>query len=283
MALQFKPLARGKDWDIEWLLRNGQESICFTFNNSTFIDSAALDAIRQHRAWHFYCSELWSGADLSVFAPVADIVEKIALPARKTVPIIGLDSLINLREINISGHVDAIDFTKFANLRSLMVNEQCRGGNWPLCASLDTLSVNVTLPNLTKLAALKNLRVLSCGRGLKSFQGISGLPSLTELRIAGTHLNSLETLGNLPNLEFLLLNLMPKLQTLKGIEGLTALTTLDVTQCGSLRDVTSISTLTTLKKLELYFCPHIKTLVNIKLPADCKIDFQPNGKVSDGF
>jgi hypothetical protein len=283
MDYDFKTLASGKNWIIEWNRIRGKESVSLTFRNDTILDSTVLDAIRKHKAWHLYCSERWAGGDLSVFRPVADIVEKISLPAEKSTRIKGLDCLVNLKTMSISGDLSEVDFTKLTRLRSLTVNEECKDGNWHLCKSLDHLLINVPTLNLRKLKALKNLRSLSCGRGLKSLDGIADLPALKELRIGPSHLLSLQSLGHLPNLRLLLVNLLPKLESLNGIEGLPTLEELDVTQCGGLRDVSAISALTKLKMLTLQFCPQIKSLNGIKTPATCNVDFLPNGRVADGF
>lgn len=283
MDYDFKTLARGKDWVVQWKQLQGEESVSLTFDNDTVLDATVMAAVRKHRAWHLFCRQCWSGDDLSVFKPVADIVEKLSLSSEKSTKIVGLDCLVNLKEIGISGDVSQVDFTKFTSLRSLTVSEKCKGGNWHLCESLDFLLLDVRTPNLKKLKALRNLRSLSCGRGLKSLEGIADLPALRELRIGACHLPSLESLGCLPKLQLLLVNLNPKLENLKGIEGLPNLETLDVSQCGALRDVSAISSLKKLKFLELAFCPHITSLDGISLPENCEVDFVPNGKVSDGF
>jgi hypothetical protein len=282
MRDQYENLSSGRIW-IQRTRIQGKESVTFRFDNDTVLDSDAMDAIRKHGAWHLYCSELWRGGDLSVFKPVADIVRKLSLPAEKSTKIIGLNCLINLEATSASGDVSGVDYTKLTKLKSLNVNQNSKGGNWHLCESLEHLLVDVPVANLKKLKALKNLRSLSCGRGLKSFEGIADLPALRELRVGGSHLPSVESLGHLPELRLLLLNLMPKLESLKGIESLPNLEELDVTQCGGLRDVSAVSALKKLKRLELAFCPHIKPLDGIKLPPDCKVDFVPKGKVGDGF
>lgn len=283
MDYEFKTLASGKNWMVEWKRIRDKESVSLTFGNDSVLDATVLDAIRKHRAWHLYCGEIWGGGDLSVFKPVADIVEKISLPAEKSTRIKGLDWLVNLKTMSISGDVSEVDFRKFAKLHSLTVNMGCKDGNWHLCESLDHLLIDVPTSNLKKLKVLTNLRSLSVGRGLKSLEGIADLPALKELRIGPSPLASLESLGHLPNLRLLLVNLLAKLQSLKGIEGLTGLEELDVTQCGGLRDVSSISALTGLKLLTLHFCPHIKLLNGVKLPGNCKVDFLPDGRVGDGF
>jgi len=261
----------------------GVESVSLTFGNDTVLDSAVMDAIRVHEAWHLYCQSIWAGGDLSVFKPVADIVKKISLPAEKATKIVGLNCFANLETMSVSGDLAEVDFTRLTKLKSLSINENSKGGNWHLCEWLNHLMISVNMPNLKKLKALKYLRSLSSTRALKSFEGIADLPALRELRVGGCHLPTVEGLGRLPNLRLLLLNLMPKLESLKGIEGLPILEELDVTQCGGLREVSAISTLKKLKKLELAFCPHIKSLEGIKLPPDCKVDFVPKGKVGDAF
>lgn len=260
----------------------------FIFNNDTVLDSTKLAEIQENvlgrdLSWSLYCDSWWSGGDLSVFKPVAEHVKKISLPCEKKIKVIGLDCLVNLVQMSVSGDVSEVDFTKFTQLRLLSVNEGCAHGNWHLCESLNHLLIDVPTANLKKLKALKNLWSLSVGRGLKSFEGIADLLALRELRVGGCHLPSVETLGRLPELQLLLLNLMPKLTSLKGIEGLSNLEDLSVTQCGGLRDVSAISVVTKLKKLELNCCPHIKSLDGIKLPQDCVIDFTPKGKVGDAF
>ena len=262
----------------------------FTFNNDTVIDSKALTEIRETGkrqanppAWHLYCDDWWTGGDLSVFQPIADLVKRISLPCEKGTKVIGLDCLVNVETMAISGDLSEVDFTRFNRLRSLNVNEGSSRGNWHLCRSLDHLLIDVPISNLAKLKSLKNLRSLSVGRGLKSFEGIADLPALRELRVGGCHLASLDSLGKLPQLQLLLLNLMPKLTNLNGIEGLSGLEDLSVTQCGCLQDVSTISALTRLKKLELNCCPHIKSVDNLKLPAGCTIDFVSGGKVGDAF
>ncbi len=282
MRNEYIDLCSGKIW-IQKTRIQGQESITFRFDNDTVLDSEVMEAIRKHGAWHLYCGRRWSGADLSVFKPVAAIVKKLTLPAEKSTKIVGVDCLSKLESLSISGDLSELDFTKFTELRSLTVNEWCKAGNWHLCESLQDVLVDVAMANLEKLKALKNLKSLSCGRGLKSFEGIADLPALRELRVGNCHLATLESLGDLPNLRLLLLNLMPKLQSLKGIEGSLNLEDLDVSQCGGLRDVSAISMLKKLQNLQLAFCPHIKSLNGIKLPKDCKVDFVPGGKIADGF
>ena len=257
----------------------------FRFDSDTVLDSAKLAEIREnpHLSWHLYCESWWAGDDLSVFKPVADSVKKISLPVERGIKVIGIDCLVNLAVMSISGDVSEVDFTKFSHLRHLSVNESCRQGNWHLCESLNYLLIDVPTVNLKKLKALKNLWSLSVGRGLKSFEGVADLPALRELRVGGCHLPSIESLGDLPELRLLLLNLMPKLANLKGIEGLPNLEDLSVTQCGALRDVSAISTLTKLMMLELNCCPHIRSLNSVKLPTDCAVDFIPKGKVGDAF
>ena len=285
MNLNFdvKHLAQGRNWSIAWMSKWGNEDVSIDFDSDTLIDASVLGEMRKHAVTYLYCSSHWAGADLSVFEPVADMVNKIALPCEKQTRVIGLNTLKNLKDISISGDLTDVDFTKFTQLQSLNINETCKGGNWHLCESLNHILIDVSMANLKKLNALKNLRSLSCGRGLKSLEGISDLLALRELRIGGCHLPSLESLGSLPKLRLLMANLMPKLESLKGIEGLPNLEELDVTQCGKLRDVAAISTLTKLKLLQLAFCPHIKSLDGIKLPVDCKVSFVGKGKVSDGF
>jgi Leucine-rich repeat (LRR) protein len=261
----------------------------FTFNNDTVLDAAKLADIQgsnrwgTNLSWHLFCDSWWAGRDLSVFKPVAGHVKRISLPCEKGTKVIGLDCLVNLVEMSVSGNVSEVDFTRFSRLRLLSVNEGCVGGNWHLCESLNHLSIDVPIANLKKLRALKNLCSLCVGRGLKSFEGIADLPELTELRVGNCRLASLESLGKLSRLQLLLLNLMPKLTSLKGIEGLSNLETLDVTQCGGLQDISSISKLKNLKELKFGFCPQIKTLSDVKLPGDCKVTFVPGGKVGDGF
>lgn len=279
---EYKNLSEGRIW-IQWMRIQGEESVIFRFDNDTALDSEVMEAIRKHGAWHLYCSEYWHGADLAVFKPVADIVKKLSLPAEKSTRIVGLNCLVNLESTSASGDVSEVDYTKLTKLKSLNVNQNCKGGNWYLCESLDHLLIDVPTANLKKLKALKNLRSLSCGRGLKSLEGIADLPALRELRIGACHLHSLESLGYLPKLRLLLVNLMPKLESLKGLEGLPNLEDLDVTQCGGLRDVSALAALTKLKQLVLAFCPHITSLDGIKLPPDCKVDFVAKGKIGDGF
>lgn len=281
MDFQSKTLASGKDWCVEWSRIQGKESVLLRFDNDTVIDQTVLNAVREHKAWHLYCGQLWNGSDLSVFAPVADIVEKLALPAEKTTKVRGVECFANLKELSVSGDLSELDFRKLTKLRSLHVNES-KGGNWHLCDSLDFLMVNVAITNLKKLKALKNLRSLSCGRGLKSLEGIGELLALRELRMGPCHLDSLESLGRPANLRLLMVNLFPKLQSLKGVEALAGLEELDVSQCGELRDVSAISALKKLKKLTVNWCPHIKSLDGVKLPAGCAIDFTA-GKVGEGF
>lgn len=261
----------------------------FTFDNDMVLDSAKLAEIQGTTrwgytlSWHLYCSGWWAGGDLSVFKPVAEHIKRISLSCEKKTKVIGLDCLINLLQMSISGDVSEVDFTKFTHLRFLNVNEGCKGGNWHLCESVEHLCISVRMANLNKLRALKNLGSLCVTRALKSFEGVADLLALRELRIGGCHLPSIEGLGMLAHLQLLLLNLMPKLTSLKGIEGLSSLEDLSVTQCGGLRDVSAISTLTKLKRLELNCCPHIRSLSGLKLPPGCVIEFVPGGKVGDAF
>lgn len=283
MDYDFKVLASGKSWLVQWKSFQREESISLTFDSDTVLDSSVMEAIRKYGAWHLYCRRDWSGADMSVFTPVADVVTKLSLPAEKSTKIVGLDCLMNLETLSISGDLAQVDFTKLTKLRSLTVTEWCKGGNWHLCKSLEVLRPEVPMANFKKLNALKNLQSLSCGRGLKSFEGLADLPVLRELLVGNTHLASLESLGHLPSLRYLLLNLMPKLQSLHGIEGLTHLEELEVTQCGGLRDVSDISALPNLKRFTLSSCPHMKTLAGVKVPQGCGVDFAPGGKVGDEF
>ncbi len=282
MRDQYEKLSRGKA-NITKMRIQGKESVMFEFGNNTVLDTEVMEAIRKHGAWHLYCSDFWNSGDFSVFKPVADIVKKITVSAEKSTIIKGLNCLEGLETVNVDGDVSEVDFTQLKKLRSLTISQNCRGGNWQLCESLDYLLVDVSLPNLKKLKALKNLRSLSCCKGVKSFEGIADLPALRELRVGACHLASLESLGQLPKLQLLLLNLMPKLINLKGIEGLPNLEDLHVSQCGGLRDVTAISTLKKLKKLLIEYCPHIGSLEGVQLAPDCQVEFQPKGKVGDGF
>jgi hypothetical protein len=283
MRDQYITLASGKNWLLQRNIIQGQESVSFSFYRDTVLDAEVMAAIRQHGAWHLYSTNRWSGADLSVFKPVADIVKKLSLPAEKTTKIVGLNCFVNLESLSASGDFSEVDFARLTKLKSLNVNENSKGGNWHLCESLDHLMISVSMANLKKLKALKNLRSLSSTRALKSFDGIADLPNLRELRVGACHLPSVESLGRLPNLRLLLLNLMPKLESLKGIEGLPNLEELEVTQCGGLRDVSAIAALKQLKKLTLLHCPHLKSLDGVKLPPDCKVEFEAKGKVGDGF
>jgi hypothetical protein len=242
-----------------------------------------MEAIRKHGSWHLYCRNWWAGGDLGVFRPVADIVEKLSLSAEKSTRILGIDCLVNLKRLSISGDVSEVDFTKFTTLHALNAKEGCKGGNWHLCESLDYLLVDARTPNLKKLKALKNLRTLICGRGLKSLEGIADLTSLFELRMGPSHLPSLESFGLLPNLRLLLVNLFPKLVSLKGVEGLPNLEGLDVTQCAALRDVSAVSALKNLRTLTLHYCPQLSSLDGIEVPTGCTVSFGANEKVRDGF
>lgn len=283
MNYDFKTLAQGKFWNVQWLRIRGEEQICLTLENGFTVDAEMLNAVLEHKAWHLYFSDRWTGSTLSVFAPIAEQITKLSLGDEKGVKIEGLQCFQLLSTLSVGGDISGTDFTLLRCLKNLTVTERCNRGNWHECESLEHLLIDVPTANLKKLKALKNLRSLSVGRGLKSLEGATDLRTLRELRIGACHLDSLESMGELPNLRLLLLNLMPKLTSLAGVDGASNLEELDVTQCGGLADVSAISRLSKLQKLTLHFCPLIKSLEGVKIPPACKVFFGGGGKVREGF
>lgn len=283
MNYDYKVLAQGPAWNVQWKRIRGEESVSLAIERGVQVSEALLSAAQQHRAWHLYFADYWEGGSLRVFEPIQKQITKVSLPAENKTKIQELDCFRFIEKLSISGDLTEVNFRGFEKLHSLNVNEKAKGGNWHECISLEHLQINVPNPNLKKLKALKNLRSLSVGRGLKSLEGASDLPALRELRIGACHLPSLESLGQLQHLRLLLLNLMPKLTSLVGVEGAPNLEELDVTQCGGLADVTAISSLSKLQKLTLHFCPLIKSLDGVNIPAACKVSFGGGGKVREGF
>lgn len=283
MNYDYKILAQGPAWDVQWKRIRGEESVSLNIERGVQVTESLLSAARQHKAWHLFSANRWDGGSLSVFEPLQGQITRLSLSAEKTTKIEGLEGFRHLNILEIGGDLSAIDFSKMLSLKSLVLIFLSKGGNWHECASLEHLLIDVPTTNLKKLKALKNLRSLSVGRGLKSLEGATNLPALRELRIGACHLASLESMGKLPNLRLLLLNLMPKLTSLRGLDGAPNLEELDVTQCGGLNDVTAIEKLSKLRKLTLHFCPLIKSLDGVMIAPDCKVSFGGGGKVREGF
>ncbi len=70
MDFDFKVLARGENWSVEWKRFQREEWISLNFDNDTVVDVEVLDAVHKHGAWYLFCRGNLNVWDLSPDDPL---------------------------------------------------------------------------------------------------------------------------------------------------------------------------------------------------------------------
>jgi len=194
----------------------------------------------------------WPERTLERLLPFADKVERLIIEA--AIPdLSGLSSFDSLKELSISGPVEAIDFSALRRLEILRLSGQIPSiSALATCPSLRVLSINgAALPDLKLLSGVVHLTELEVAEApLESLTGLEQLTSLVRLALFDvqlTDLGGIETATNLAELG------LHRLRRLRSVASLAAvpLKTLIIDSCRKIGDIERLGVVKTLEELQL--------------------------------
>src|SRR5207247_2705411 len=139
--------------------------------------------------------------------------------------------LSRLRDLQLRGGMDTIDFSRLQRLETLRVSaDSPHFGNVHECQSLRMLGIiNCGLRDVAPLSALGHLAELEISEApLKTLAGVDGLRSLRRLGLLQVPLETLEGLSRVAGLLRLVLYAVRRLQSIAELTYLSALSARDI-------------------------------------------------------